>query len=314
MEVTQENRNYAKIDPFEMEAIQLIERFKKSFADPMKANVEHFASNQITFDQFVVALDQYSKKIHDWHKDVRSNLLISDKETKEMKQMMRRIKENIYTLGYSVESATKMFKLDPSFYKNYYATKDSAKDGTGPIEDIQLQLSTIHQNFSDYKELRKKYPALDVNVQANSKNVMPEHMPDDFKFIVKYGVGAKNILNTFDDSFTKDMVVDPPITIRLKLSEEEKKTVYHIMRLINIWDYPTHFDPETMGMETPHSSYYLKIQMNGKTKEIYWTQAGTSEEDEAVKLRELIHWYIRDEIVHSRPEYQKLPDPRGGYM
>ncbi len=54
------------------------------------------------------------------------------------------------------------------------------------------------------------------------------HTPGEsnFNLIFKYGVGAKNILDTFEATYTKDMVMDPPITVALPLSEEEMGQIY----------------------------------------------------------------------------------------
>ncbi|MEW9673907.1 hypothetical protein [Ammoniphilus sp. 3BR4] len=299
-----------KIDTFETEASHIIQVFETNFALPLKKNVEQFASEKIDQEKYVLTLNQLSKEIGIWHKDVRRKLLISDKEKPEIKQNMRQIKQNIYKLGYMIDTATKRLQSDAPFYKKYYAS--SLRDGTGPIEDMTMVLNTISQDLKEYKELRKKYPVQE-STNDDKNNIMPKQMPQDFEFLVKYGVGNKNILNTFEDTFTKDMVVDPAITINLKLSQEEMKTIYDEMRRINILDYPTRFDPESNIIETPHQSYYLKIQISGEQKEIYWEQGISSGEDEAIKLKELIDWYIRDEIIQSRPEYKKLPEPRGGY-
>jgi hypothetical protein len=39
----------------------------------------------------------------------------------------------------------------------------------------------------------------------------------DFNILLKYGVGAKNELNTFDSTYTKDLVAWAPITITVPL-------------------------------------------------------------------------------------------------
>ncbi len=44
----------------------------------------------------------------------------------------------------------------------------------------------------------------------------------DFNIIFRYGVGAKNELDTFNGTYTWDMVVDPSITVNLSLSNKEK--------------------------------------------------------------------------------------------
>lgn len=312
-EGTEQNLNNQREDTFELEAHRLLEQYESSFALPLRTNVDQFASEKITQDTYFSKLNRIYEEHHTWHKDVRRNLWISNQEKSEIKQKMRHIKQQIYMLGYAVESAKRALQSNVPFYKKYYATKDSQRDGTGPIEDIDINIHSIRKELRDYNELRKKYPVPQPMPDA-VENEMPEQMPQDFEFLVKFGVGAKNVLNTFENTFTKDMVMDPAITISLKLSQEEKKLVYEQMRQIHIWDYPTRFRPDTDTIQSPQPSYYLRIQINGEQKEIFWKQGIASEEDVAVKFKELLDWYIRDEIIFSRPEYKQLPEARGGYM
>jgi len=139
----------------------------------------------------------------------------------------------------------------------------------------------------------------------------------NFNLIFKYGVGAKNELNTFEGTYTKDMVMDPPITVKLHLSQEELDRIYQKMVEIDFFSYPDKFfvsvpPGEVVGMVTPHLSYYFKVEHDSKTKELWWEDEIINEDEKAEKLRELIK-FIRD-IIESKEEYKKLPSPRGGYL
>ena len=139
----------------------------------------------------------------------------------------------------------------------------------------------------------------------------------DFNLVFKYGVGAKNILDTFDGTFTRDMVSEPSITVELSLSEKELGDIYHKMAEINFVDYPDNFSvapssSEVYGIQTPYHSYYFKIQYNSKIKELWWEDRIVYEDRQADKLRELIRliW----DIVESKEEYKQLPEPTSGYQ
>ena len=58
-------------------------------------------------------------------------------------------------------------------------------------------------------------PAYDCQPDENTMNM-----------IFSYGVASKNILNTFECIYTKDMVVDPSITINLQLTKSELDSIY----------------------------------------------------------------------------------------
>lgn len=55
----------------------------------------------------------------------------------------------------------------------------------------------------------------------------PPKLP--FNLIFKYGIGMKNELNTFEGTYTKDMIMNPSITIDFSLSDEELNKIYKRM-------------------------------------------------------------------------------------
>ncbi len=142
-------------------------------------------------------------------------------------------------------------------------------------------------------------------------------IPSNFNLVFKYGVGAMNELNTFKGAYTKDMVVDPSITVNLPLSKEELHRIYQKMIEIDFFNYPDKFSisvppEELVGMVTPYQSYYFWVEYDSKIKELSWGDNITNEDEKAEKLRELIKLII--DIIESKEEYKKLPEPRGGYL
>lgn len=139
----------------------------------------------------------------------------------------------------------------------------------------------------------------------------------NLNLIFKYGVGAKNELNTFQGTYTKDMVMDPATTVNLSLSNDELARIYQKMVGIDFFGYPDNFSVSVPSGEatcavTPHSSYYFKAQYDSKVKELWWDDNICNEDEKAEKLRELINLIIG--IIESKEEYKKLPSPRGGYL
>ncbi len=136
-----------------------------------------------------------------------------------------------------------------------------------------------------------------------------------FNLIFQYGVDAKNVVNTFEGTYTKDMIPDPPITTKLSLTREELDTIYKKMVDIDFFSYPEVFTVQveggSVGMITPYQSYYFKVQYGSGIKEMSWEDSITNQNNDADRLRELTKC-IR-EIVESKKEYKKLPPPRGAY-
>lgn len=139
----------------------------------------------------------------------------------------------------------------------------------------------------------------------------------DFNFILRYGVNAKNEIDTFHDKVTKDMIMAPSITINLPLTEKEMDDIYQKMVEIDFFNYPDEFkvsmpQGQPVRLATPYSSYYFKVEKGSTVKELKWEDEIMNADNKADRLRELIS-FIRD-IIESKPEYKVLPTASGGYM
>jgi len=138
-----------------------------------------------------------------------------------------------------------------------------------------------------------------------------------FNFIFKYGIAGRNTLDTFQATFTKDMVMDPAITVKLTLTPEEKDTIYQKMLEIDFFNYPDKFSVDVPEGEvktevTLYSTYFFRVEYGQRTKELLWHDKYTNLDIPGNKLMELIT-LIRN-IVESKEEYKKLPEPKSGYM
>ena len=87
----------------------------------------------------------------------------------------------------------------------------------------------------------------------------PPPAQSGFNLIFRYGVGARNELNTFKGTYTRDMVQDPSITIPLSLTKDDLDKIYQKMVEIDFFSYPDEFSVsvppgDSIGMVTPYSS------------------------------------------------------------
>jgi predicted small lipoprotein YifL len=143
--------------------------------------------------------------------------------------------------------------------------------------------------------------------------------PDEstFNFILNYGTFARNEIDTYRDKFTKDMVIDPPITVDLRLTEEEMDRIYQKMVEIDFFSYPEEFrvtapPSGATTIVTPYSSYYYTVEKDSQIKKLRWGDEIMNPDEKADKLREL--YYLIMSIIESREEYKALPEPRSGYL
>jgi hypothetical protein len=141
----------------------------------------------------------------------------------------------------------------------------------------------------------------------------PLYLPQgDFNLIFKYGVGEKNELNTFRGTFTKDMVIDPSIKIRLTLSKQELAEIYQKMIEIDFFNLPESFPDRPDYFVTPRTDYYLKVQNGSLTKEVSWNTNSQLDADIDKNLHELVD--LIGSIIEQKLEYKILPRPRGAYL
>jgi hypothetical protein len=139
----------------------------------------------------------------------------------------------------------------------------------------------------------------------------------DFNFIFKYGVSGGNTLDTFHGTYTRDMILDPAITIDMVLTAAEMDSIYQKMVEIDFFNYPDKFSVDVADNETkievaPYPTYFFKVEYSGKTKELLWHDKYVNSDAQADKLKELIN--LIKGIIELKPEYQALPQPSGGYL
>jgi len=139
---------------------------------------------------------------------------------------------------------------------------------------------------------------------------MPEEMPEDFDFSVRFGITARNEINTFEDRVTKDLIANGTATAQLSLTEDEMKGVYERMKKIRILR-DLRLEARDGCLQVPYEEEYWTIQIDGEIREYYWTQEKCTLTKDAQQLRELRQTIFN--IVKQKSAYQELPEAVGGY-
>jgi hypothetical protein len=148
------------------------------------------------------------------------------------------------------------------------------------------------------------------------RNCPCEPQKNSLNLIFKVAIGAWNVLDTFECTFTKDMVLDPSITICFALSPAELDSIRARMNQIDFFNYPDTFRiniPDSLAQWiTPSIAYYYYVETDTIRKELFWHDYIINPDEDADKLRELGHFIMQ--LVMSKDEYKRLPEPRGGYL
>jgi hypothetical protein len=125
------------------------------------------------------------------------------------------------------------------------------------------------------------------------------------------------VLDTFNGTYSRDMWLDPWITVNLTLSKEEMDSIFQKMVEMEFFNYPDEFKiivpkGEKYGVYSHGKNYYFKVAYKTRIKELRWYNDISYPDEKAKKIEELGN-FIR-EIIQAKEEFKKLPKPRGGYV
>lgn len=144
----------------------------------------------------------------------------------------------------------------------------------------------------------------------------PQAPTADFGFRFESAPCFTDVLDTFQGTFTKDLMAGRLVTIPLRLSSEQMKAVYAKMMEINFFDYPGVFAIPTpasglMTIQTPAERYHILVKSGGTTKTLDWKDEIVAPKSrEADNLRALFE--MIESMISASPEYKQLPERNGG--
>ena len=153
-----------------------------------------------------------------------------------------------------------------------------------------------------------------LSLSCSDLGMSPEDR--EFNVMMQYGITAKNEINTFRDTYTKDLILNGTITVHFVLPQSDLDRISNKAIEIDFFNYPDVFflqstDTIWSGIY-PFETFRVRIKSHSTIKTVYWEQRYFATDPRADKLKELIN--LVREIVESKPEYQRLPAPSGGYI
>jgi len=141
--------------------------------------------------------------------------------------------------------------------------------------------------------------------------------PDNQFVQIYFKYELKNELNTFENTFQKDLVLDGVKKINFWLSKEEQNSILEKVNEINYFSMPDTFkyiseDSISVSIEPNPDEQILRIKYQSQDKTMIWTYPVIENDSRFKDLLEL-RKYIKS-IIESKQEYKSLPPARGGYM
>jgi len=139
----------------------------------------------------------------------------------------------------------------------------------------------------------------------------------DFNIQFKFGVGGRNELNTFQNTYTKDLVMDGTVTVSLVLSENELQEIEARLVESGFFSFPDTLtvspdDSLYISIE-PHAMFYFRVKHQSTVKTLYWDDSIVPfyTDVRRKKLQDIVVFVSN--IITRKPEFLSLPPARGSY-
>ena len=147
------------------------------------------------------------------------------------------------------------------------------------------------------------------------KNVLE---PESQFLKIHFHYGLNNELNTFEQTYQKDLVLDGTVKIPFWLTAVKQEQILIKVQTIHFFQFPDtiKYKPEAdsiaVVMVPNPSRQFLRIQYHQQDKTVNWHYPLPEDNEYVPLLLELTGLII--EIIKSKPEYQSLPPARGWYV
>jgi hypothetical protein len=140
--------------------------------------------------------------------------------------------------------------------------------------------------------------------------------PDEQFVQIYFKYNFKNVLNTFDNTFQKDLVEDGVVKIKFWLKEEEQNKILEKANLLNYFLMPDTFisdfsDSIAVSINPDPGEQVLRIKYQTNDKTTFWNYPPLQNNAQFNDLLELHRFIIS--IIESKQEYKDLPPAKGGY-
>jgi len=149
---------------------------------------------------------------------------------------------------------------------------------------------------------------------AGCSKTITEPDPQLLKIHLYYGFG--NELNTFEQTYTKDLVLDGYVTVDFWLTEAEQESISNKLDAVDFFSFPDTLiyqmgsDSIMVRIEPDPGWQFLRVSDEDRDKIVYWRYPLPEGNEFVPRLVELKNLII--DIIESKPEYKKLPAAKGG--
>ncbi|WP_169091536.1 hypothetical protein [Paenibacillus sp. PL91] len=146
---------------------------------------------------------------------------------------------------------------------------------------------------------------------SNNKDQMPKEMPNDFAFSVRFGVGSKNLIDSFNGVVVKDLISAGIAEAKMTFTQDEMLSIYEQMVKINVLGTKDLINDSGCRVK-PHGEDIWQIRIGSEEKTVQWSGEYCEVTGDIKQLKDLRNFVL--EIVKNKGEYKKLHEPEGAYL
>ena len=122
--------------------------------------------------------------------------------------------------------------------------------------------------------------------------------------------GFVDELNTFEGTFTKDLVEDGSITVEFWFSKEDQESIIELAQEVSFFSLPNTIPTKPgVGMDPNPSPDSLRINFEDMDNKVVWSYPNDPEDIDYMKVIELSEHIMS--LVKESETYKLLPEARG---
>jgi len=211
------------------------------------------------------------------------------------------------------------------------------------VENNQIETNDYFQTYSVqhnkngiFDSTQKHSP--DDSVQAYISGISPDTIPgddpshikwpdkpavpSDFNFSISYGyLEAKNRIDTYNGTFTKDLIMDGTKTVNFTIPSAEMEKIYTAFKEYRISELPEDINSNVIigslsVIREPEYRYSLTYTCNNETKSVVCNDGGPWDAYKgAPDTRNRLVNFVNTvcDYIYNTDIYKNMPSANGGY-
>ena len=143
-------------------------------------------------------------------------------------------------------------------------------------------------------------PSTDIEKTAHDEQFLEIHL--QYSFVDE--------LNTFEGTFTKDLVTDGSITVEFWLSKEDQESIKDLAEQVSFFSLPNNIPAmDGVAIRPDPSPVRLRIRCDNMDNTLVWSYPGDPENTDFKNVIELSRHIMS--IVRNTEIYKRLPEASG---